>query len=326
MSTLYIPNSIGIHNFDSIFKQNNDFSFSDKKVSISFHPSYLAMHPIGLAFYAALGDYIKINSIEKEAKIVKSIPSIPYLQRMGLFSVLGFQGPSEYKPHEETGRFMPLRKIHNSTELDNFLKDLDPILHTSQNNTRVIKHVFSELLRNVLEHSQSPLGGNVCVTYNKKHSRIGLGISDAGIGILSGMRGYKYFSSHKDAILAALTPGISGTTKHIGGTEENAGAGLFYTKCIAQATRNHFLIYSGNSYYKLCSTPNNKAVEFHGDPNEDYKTLKDKLPIFNGTLIGMDIHIEETEAFSNLLSRIGASYQLNVKKVRKEYYKRIKFI
>ena len=39
MGKLYIPNSIALRNFDSIFT-NNDFDFSDGQADIGFHPNY----------------------------------------------------------------------------------------------------------------------------------------------------------------------------------------------------------------------------------------------------------------------------------------------
>lgn len=324
MSTLYVPNSIALRNFDSIFS-NNDLDFSDKNVDITFHNNYVAMHPIGLAFYAALGDYFRINGIKTTATINYDIKSIPYLQRMGLFKALGYADPIETKNHEECGRFIPLRRIRNSEELSQLMKDIDPILHTDQNTSRTVKHVFSELLRNVIEHSKSKSGGHVCATYNKKRKKISVGISDAGQGILNGMRGYSTFTSHLEAILTALTPGISGTTKRIGGTEENAGAGLFFTKCIAQSTRNHFLIYSGDSYYKLLTSPKGAKITFNPDPRNDRSTCKSKLPFFDGTLVGIDMYIEDTTAFNRLMENIGETYRLSVNKMKKDYYKRIKF-
>lgn len=324
MSQLYIPNSIALRNFDSIFS-NNTFDFSDKKVDISFHSNYVAMHPVGLAFYAALGDFFELNNIPTNASINYKIRSIPYLQRMGLFRTLRYANPIQIREHEESGRFIPLRKIATNEELDRLIKEIDPILHTTRDNSRVIKHVFSELLRNVLEHSACQLGGNVCATYNKKRKKISIGISDAGKGIFNSLRTHHSIKTHFEALIAALTPGISGTTSRKGGTTENAGAGLFFTKCIAQSTRNHFLIYSGNSYFKLKSTPRGKNITFNADPRQDYASKKDNLPYFNGTLLGIDIYIEDTEAFNNLISKIGMAYQLSVKKAKKDYYKRIKF-
>lgn len=324
MSNLYIPNSIALRNFDSIFR-SNDFNFSDGRVDISFHPNYVAMHPIGLAFYAAIGDSFRSNDIKTKAAINYEIPSIPYLQRMGLFEALGYDNPIKTEIHEEAGRFIPLRRITSSDELSTLMKDVDPILHTDPNTSRVVKHVFSEMLRNVIEHSQSNYGGHVCATYNKKRKKISIGISDIGQGILKGMSGYRRFTSYLEAIQHALTPGISGTTKRIGGTAENAGAGLFFTKCIAQSTRNHFLIYSGDAYFKLRATPKHDRITFNANPRDDSSTCKSNLPFFPGTLVGIDMHIEDTAVFNELMDEIGDAYRISVNKMKKDYYKRIKF-
>jgi anti-sigma regulatory factor (Ser/Thr protein kinase) len=324
VSDLYIPNSVALRNFDSIFK-NNQFDFSDGNVNISFHPRYVAMHPVGLAFYAALNDRFLSTNVETTATIDFKIRSIPYLQRMGLFSALGYNDPIPTDQHEEAGRFIPLRRIMTGDDLSTLIKDISPILHTSPETSRSVKHVFSELLRNVLEHSRAEYGGHVCATYNKNRKKISIGISDAGRGILKAMRGYKKFSSHLEAILHALTPGISGTTKRLGGTSENAGAGLFFTKCIAQSTRNHFLIYSGDSYFKLLTTPAGETITFNSDPRNDKANCKDGLPFFQGTLVGIDMYIEDTSAFNKLIDRIGDSYRLSVNRMKKDYYSKIRF-
>lgn len=325
MSTLYIPNSIGLQNFESIFK-NNTFNFEDKNVNINFHPNYVAMHPMGIVFYAALGDYFRSNQITTHGEINPHIRSIPYLQRMGFFTAIGYDNPINTAEHEETGRFIPLTKILSTTELDAFIKNIDPLLHTLRETSRVIKHVFSELLLNVIEHSSSQFGGNVCASYNRKRRKISIGISDSGIGIYNSLRRYHHVKNSLEALYAALTPGISGTTPRIGGTEENAGAGLFFTKCIAQSTKNYFIIYSGDAYFKLRATPRGSTIHFNPNPIDDYKTVKENLPYFPGTLIGIDIYIEDTEAFNNLMAQIGTAYRLGIKKQKKDYYKKIKFI
>ena len=277
VGTLYIPNSIAPVNFEGLFK-NNTFDFSDGRADITFHPKYVAMHPVGLAFYAALSDYFDQNGIITSASIDRRIPSIPYLQRMGLFKALKIEDPILIREHEEAGRFIPLMKIANSADLEAFLKQIDPVLHTTRENSRIIKHVFSELLRNVLEHAKASSGGNVCATYNRKRQKISIGISDAGIGLFNSLRQHHSVSTDNEALLLALQPGISGTTSRIGGTSDNAGAGLFFTKCIAQSTRNYFLVYSGNAYFKLKVTPKADPVLFHSSPLEDKCTNREGLP------------------------------------------------
>ena len=323
MADLYIPNSVALRNFDSVFR-DNDFLFADPNVAITFHPRYVAMHPIGLALYAAIADRLRRDGIKTRVYIDKGIRSIPYLQRMGLFAALGCSNPIKTEEHEETGRFIPLMKIRTSDELAEFIRTIDPILHTTRENSRVIKHVFSELLRNVIEHADAAFGGNVCATYNRKRNKFSVGISDAGRGLFETLKQHHHVSGDKDAVIKALIPGISGTTQRIGGTAENAGAGLFFTKCIAQTTRNHFLIYSGSAYFKLRLSSG--PVEFHPNPTDDNCSICEGLPHFHGTLIGMDISIQDTRAFNKLIESIGSVYQSSVKQSRKDYYKRIKFV
>lgn len=319
---LFVPNSIALRNFDTILKQNS-FCPWEEEVHVDFHPKYIAMHPVGLALLAAFGDMWRENGVRITGSLDRKISSIPYLQRMGLFRSMGFVEPKEINAHEETGRFIPLTKIRNSEELENFVRTIDPLLHTTRENSRVIKHVFSELLRNVLEHSRARFGANVCATYNRRRNKISIGISDAGQGLYSSLRKSHKVKDDLDAICLALTPGITGSTSRLGGNEQNAGAGLFFTKCIAQSTHNHFLIYSGSAYFKLRVNQSNDA--FNTDPRDDRSTMRDGLPSFHGTLVGMDINIGNQEAFKDLIDRIGEAYQLGVKKVKKDYSSKIRF-
>lgn len=324
MGSLYVPNSVALRNFDNLFQRNN-FDFSDGTIDISFHRSYVAMAPVGVAFYAAIGDLIASKNIQHSGNISLAIRTIPYLQRMGLFTSLGFKDPKAIKEHDETGRFIPVTKIRDADELSRFVKQIDPILHTTRNNSKVIKHVFSEVLRNVLEHSWSSLGGNVCATYNRKRQKISIGISDIGRGLRTSIGQSHRVRSDLEAIKLALTPGISGATKRIGGNAENAGAGLFFTKCIAQSTNNHFVIYSGSAYFKLLTTPSDKSISLNPNPEHDFGRFRENLPFFPGTLVGIDISINDDRTFNTLIKDIGDAYSLGVKKAQKDYFKRIKF-
>ncbi len=324
MSELYIPNSVALRNFDTILKRNTFGPWSNE-VHVQFHPKYVAMHPVGLALLAAMGDIWRKQKVAVTGTLDRSVPSIPYLQRMGLFQAMGFVNPKVITTHEETGRFIPLRKIRNGEELEAFVKTIDPLLHTTRENSRVIKHVFSELIRNVIEHARAGEGANVCATYNRKRNKISIGISDSGRGLFTSIAKSHPIKDDLDAILKALTPGITGSTPRLGGNEQNAGAGLFFTKCIAQSTRNNFLIYSGTAYFKLKVTPTNQRIVFHPNPAEDRCSTKTGLPNFEGTLIGLDINIGEQSAFKDLIDKIGNAYQLGVKKSKKDYTKRIRF-
>ena len=152
-----------------------------------------------------------------------------------------------------------------------------------------------------------------------------IGISDAGRGLFSAIARSHDVKDDRDAIIKALTPGITGSTSRIGGNEQNAGAGLFFTKCIAQSSRNHFVIYSGSAYFKLLLGKQGESVEFNADPLKDHCHIRTDLPYFEGTLVGMDLSVDDTSAFRELALRIGEAYQLGVKKNKKDYTKKIRF-
>ena len=84
--------------------------------------------------------------------------------------------------------------------------------------------------------------------------------------------------SARDAIVLALQPGITGTTARLGGTERNAGAGLFFVKSIAQLSRNFFVVYSEDTMFKLLRGSKTKPVVLHADPRHDKHRFVDGLP------------------------------------------------
>ncbi len=122
-----------------------------------------------------------------------------------------------------------------------------------------------------------------------------------------------------------LTPGITGTTKRIGGTDYNAGAGLFFIKSIATVNKDFFVIYSGNGMYKLLKADNRKSIRLHADPFKDKHSKGGDFPYWQGTAVGIDINLDNTEEFSLLLDLIRKSYSKAVKEERKAYNK-AKFI
>lgn len=123
-----------------------------------------------------------------------------------------------------------------------------------------------------------------------------------------------------------MTPGITGTTARVGGTAENAGAGLFFVKSIAKTSRNFFVVYSGGSVFKLRKTPKDQAVILHANPNLDFKTFWKGVPSFPGTVIGIDISAVQSTVFQNLLAQIHKVYRIDVKKQKKQKYKKARFI
>ena len=105
-----------------------------------------------------------------------------------------------------------------------------PLLHAPEEVADPIQYVVSEMVRNVLEHADSPVGAFICAQYYRDLERLSIGIADAGVGIRNSMARSHKVTSSREAILLALQPGVTGVTARIGGNESNAGAGLFFTK------------------------------------------------------------------------------------------------
>ena len=130
-----------------------------------------------------------------------------------------------------------------------------------------------------------------------------------------------------EAIQLALTPGITGTTKREGGTEINAGAGLFFIKSIAIVNRDYFMIYSGNSMYKLLkSKPTVKKLRLHVDPFQDRHSKGERFPFWRGTIVGIDLSLDTTGELPILLDHISDTYAKAVRERKEARYKKARFI
>jgi anti-sigma regulatory factor (Ser/Thr protein kinase) len=316
---IYLPNSAFLGNIDPFLKK---IDLSDpSKLKITANRKWISIHPAVLCMVASLGLNAKNITCEKlEAK------SKHYLQRMGLFKMLNIKADKIIIEHEPAGRFIPLTRITSSQELTRFITDIIPLLHLDPEQADPIKYVVSELIRNVLEHSGSEQGAIVSAQYYKKSNTIRIGIVDSGVGIKKTINNAYPAKTHLEAIRLALTPGITGTTQRLGGTEENAGAGLFLIKSIAKVNQGFFMIYSGNAMYKLLKRePDQKHITLHGDPFQDRHSKGEDYPSWKGTVVGVDISLGKTEKFSVLLDLIWDVYIKAIKERKKEKYRKPRF-
>lgn len=319
---IHLPNSAFLGNIDPFLK-TIDLSKPDR-LEITANKKWISIHPVVLCMVASLGLNIKHAELKCEKLEAKSKH---YLQRMGLFRLLRIKTSMKIVEHESAGRFIPLTRITDSQELTKFITEIVPLLHLEPEQADPIKYVVSELVRNVLEHSESKQGAIVSAQYYKKSNTIRIGIVDAGVGIKKTIN-YAYpAKTHLEAIRLALSPGVTGATQRIGGTEYNAGAGLFFIKSIAQINREFFMIYSGSAMYKLLkSKPDSKQIALHGDPFLDRHSNREDYPAWQGTVVGLDISLDKTQEFSGLLDLIREVYIKAIKERKKEKHRLPRFI
>jgi anti-sigma regulatory factor (Ser/Thr protein kinase) len=247
---------------------------------------------------------------------------------MGLYELSKTPSPFVYHKKEEAGRFVPIKVIKTAKDQSRFITDMIPLLHLSEKNAIVVKYVIGELVRNVLEHSFAKDGAIVAAQYFKKTNRVSIGICDTGIGIWQSMNTNWHPKNDINAIKLALTPGITGTTRKEGGTAENAGAGLFFIKSIAKITRNYFVIYSGKAEYTLLK--HDKRIKnmpkLFADPEKDSHNETNNASDFQGTLVAVDISLDETSQFNDLLTSIGEVYDKAIRERKRDKYRKPKFL
>ena len=316
---IHLPNSAFLGNIDPFFR-GFDPSNSDL-LEVTANEKWISVHPVILSMIAALGVSMKpeVRFEKLEAK------SKHYLVRMGLFKMLKIDSNINLIEHEPAGRFIPLTQIHTSTELTRFITEMIPLLHLESDQAQRIGYIASELARNVIEHASSDDGAFICAQYYKKSNTIRIGIADAGIGVKAAIA--KSYSPKTDleAIKLALCPGITGTTRREGGSEQNAGAGLFFIKSIAWTNRDFFVIYSGDTMYKLLRRSPTSRLRLNADPFVDRHSVDERLPAWQGTIVGIDINLDQTEEFSRLLDALRKVYTDAVRERRKSKYRRPRF-
>lgn len=318
---LHIPNSAFLGNIDPFLK-----SFDPSRaefLEITANDKWISVHPTVLSMIAALGVTVNPESIHCQKLEARSSH---YLARMGLFKTLKIPFDVPFVEHEAAGRFIPITQLRNSDELSSFITEMVPLLHLEPEPARTIGYIVSELARNVLEHAESAHGAFLCAQYYKKSNSIRIGIADTGVGIKETITRSHPANTDLEAIRLALRPGITGTTTREGGTEQNAGAGLFFIKSIASINRDFFVIYSGSALYKLLKKPTGARPRLHADPFEDRHSQEEELPVWRGTVVGADITLDQTAEFSALLDAIAGTYKAAVRERVRARYKGPRFI
>lgn len=277
-----------------------------------------SLHPLVLCMIAAMGSRAIRDGGSVRVVNEQNTAPIRYLERMRLFSTIGVESGLSVAEHEPAGRFIPVTEVTTSAQLGEFLTDFVPLLHAAPEEAVTVRYVLSELVRNTLEHSGPPHVAFVAAQVIRS-GRLLLGVSDSGVGIRQTINRYHVAGSDRAAIARAFEPGISGATPKFGGNENNGGAGLFFMKSMAVVARTHMVAVSGDSMMKL-------RYQLEGRPlnaslRDDRVYWRDLAVPFKGTAIGIDIQINESIKFKDLLQNIRSVYDLRVsseKKIKKK--------
>jgi anti-sigma regulatory factor (Ser/Thr protein kinase) len=293
------------------------------RLQLESYEGWVNVHPLFLVMTASLASQISASQIDISDFKNKSLDEF---HRMGLFRAMGVESPSECEELESAGRFIPITNIKDSDGLSDFLKDMIPLLHLETDQAELIHYLMSELGRNVLEHAYTKYGAFFAAQYYKDSNTIRIGIADNGIGIRASIIRSHAAPDDATAIRLALTPGITGATNREGGTEQNAGAGLFFIKSICLANNNFMVLYSGDTMYKLLKKKGD-ILQLHADPLEDNHAMTGNLPFWQGTAVGIDITLDSTIEFESVMDSIRDTFADAIReRKRNKQYKKPRFI
>ena len=85
------------------------------------------------------------------------------------------------------------------------------------------------------------------------------------------------------------------------------------------------MMYSGNAMYKLLKQTG-KKIKLHANPFEDRHSKRTDLPLWSGTVVGIDMILDTTQEFSFLLKLINETYNEAIRARKKAKYKKSQFI
>lgn len=309
MAKFIVPTNANIHATYSFLEQNNFFDSGENSAVLSLNPKWMHLEPLALAMIAAWGAWCKRQGLKVSAENLTK--SADYAARMKLFEYLDIAYQPHITEHEEAGRFLPLRNIKTREDVRGIIADVSALLHLDRDLEALaaVQYCMSELLRNVLEHSGSPDGAFVCAhNYSEKGPhRVTIAVADCGCGIADHL-GRIFPEVRNDDLTAlryAMQPGVTGAMPGMYGTPDNAGAGLFITRCIAKGTGGYFEIISGKATYRLRRARNDaEQVGLHTDPFDDRCDQWEFPYAWQGTVATLEIRTDMIAEFEGFFSWI----------------------
>lgn len=270
---------------------NADWSVGDHSAVVEFHPAWCHMEPWIVAALAAWG---RAHRAAGGSITVRNPDRARYAWRMGLGPFLGYD-PPQIQEREEAGRFIALRSVRDNAGLQELLPAIVTLLHVTDKAAEAVVYAFSELVRNVLEHSESADGALVCAQRfggKTKTPRVSIGVADTGVGLRGSLAKAHTVANDRDAVLMAMKPGVTGAVPSMYGTSNNAGAGLFVTRNLSTETLGYFSLASGDAMF-VSSLATRKPSE---------SSLVRQIPSYPGTVVCAEVGLRPGYDYAGILA------------------------
>jgi anti-sigma regulatory factor (Ser/Thr protein kinase) len=260
---------------------------------VSFHRAWAYAQPWALAAIAAWGLAAQTRGVDV---VLENGEVAEDAWRFGLHRYLGIAAPMALADDEPAGRFLPLSTVATSADLKQLLPEIAPLLHISDEAEKAVLYIVSELVRNVLEHARSENGAVLCARYypgeHFRYSSVSVGVADTGQGVFSSLSANYAVDSDGEALRKAIQPGVSGASRGVYGSSDNAGAGLFFARRLAQVTDGYFGLASGGAWLRT-----RRSRKRREGPDPVYA-----INGFPGTIVGIDVTLLDDDVeFSSFM-------------------------
>ena len=206
----------------------------------------------------------------------------------------------------EAGRTVRLTRVNDEAEIQPIAFEIARLLAgeaLAQQSARLtVEYVVVECLRNVLQHSEDPLGAVVGAQRNDRGLHADkpvfqVCVADAGVGIRATLsRTHPDVCDDDVALEQALWPYHSGAfAPGRSGGLENAGLGLFYISEMAKELGGRLLVASG-------------AASLLVDPRLAHRI--ERLDVgFPGTLVAFEVPTDLPDNFASIFDRVSEMAQ-----------------
>jgi hypothetical protein len=236
--------------------------------------------PLGLTILASM-----IHNLHLIGKDILFTPpakkeTLQYLTDQGFFEEFAFEGPRTFLTRRRHSKSVMLRR------LDQFEGTYPmQIAQWLERNSQIpgpaiadmINITLPEIINNVFDHSNSPIGCCVCAQAYKSTKQLMFSVTDLGVGFLQTLYPhYPHLTSESEAIALSVRPGVSSKTR-----KSNAGAGLYILSDWLQHHGGELEIISRDGRWKQFS---------------DGKATRGNLSFsFPGSSINLCVHTEALE-------------------------------
>lgn len=290
-----VPCTLGDKNLANFFKGWQWFDDPGSPITIRFSPG-THVAPWAAALFGAYALWLR--EVRSKAVLLEYEPETylgSFLERIGLPQLLGYSVVGG--THNEQ-RICPLTRIRTSAEVAPFVSSVMSMLAIEDVEVAdAIKYSLVELLRNVVQHARSRIGGLATAVYFPSKGIVDVVVVDLGCGVKATLRNaYPELNSDQKAVRFALLPHVSGTfgAGAYQSMLNNAGLGLFFIKEIATRSGGGFFLGSGDMLVDLWGNRD-------GSPGKKYvHALKSG---WRGTFALLQLRKDSIGEFDALLSK-----------------------